>query len=261
MSFYEIAAEKDGHFLMLHGIVGIAPHFHSAMEFIFVEQGKQEVTVGGERRILKAGEGCFCQPFCVDAYAETNAAVCYSIVGVGKYFERHFSALGGAFPTRFFTFSDFELLEFLYARFLQKSEKDGGRVALNEGIAALLTHALAKTIPFEQRKNDKQNLLVCDVLQYAHEHLQDDLSLSALSRTFGYSDRHLSRMLYKNLSQKWNDYVHALRCRRAHELLKENPTLSVLDVALSCGFDSSNTFYRAYKTLYNAPPRREKEKF
>jgi len=261
MSFYEIAAEKDGHFYMSHCAIYMEPHFHSAMEFIFVDQGAQEFTVGGEKRVLKAGQGCFCQPFCVHSYAKSDDALCYSVVGDGKYFERHFSSLGGFLPPRFFDFSDFELLEFLLARFLQKSENDGGRVALNDGIAALLTHALAKTIPFEQRKNDKQNLLVCDVLQYAHEHLQDDLSLSALSRTFGYSDRHLSRMLYKNLSQKWNDYVHALRCRRAHELLKENPTLSVLDVALSCGFESSNTFYRAYKNLYNVPPRREKEKF
>ena len=146
----------------------------------------------------------------------------------------------------------------LFRRFQQKTQNNGGRVALNEGIASLLVHALSQNIPFEPTKNDKQNLLVCDVLKYAHEHLEEDLSLGNLSKAFGYSNRHLSRMLTRNLSQKWNDYVHLLRVRKAHDLLREKPHLSVLDVALSCGFESSNTFYRAYKSVYGIAPRREK---
>ena len=207
MSFYEMAAEKEGHFFMAHGCVAMQPHFHGAPEFIFVQSGEQEVIVGGEKRILHAGEGCFCQPFCIHSYAESPSAVCFAIVGDGKYFERSFSSLGDLIPPRFFTFSDFELLSFLYHRFKQKTENNGGRVALNEGIAAFLVHALAQNTPFEPRKNDKQNLLVCDVLSYAHEHLEEDLSLGNLAKTFGYSNRHLSRILTRNLSQKWKHFI------------------------------------------------------
>ena len=257
MSYYEREAEKDWHFYMNCGEVGIEPHFHSAMEFTFVKSGFQEVIIGGEKRILHAGEGCFCQPFCIHSYARTDTSVCYTLVGDGRYFERHFTALGEMLPPRFFTFSDFDLLAFLFSRFSQNKKNERGRVALNEGICALLTHALFKSVEFENRKTDKQNMLVCDVLHYAHEHLDEDVSLQNLSKVFGYSDRHLSRVLSKNLSQKWNDYLHVLRARKAHELLLENPSLSVLDIALSCGFESSNTFYRAYKSVYGVPPRRE----
>ena len=130
MSFYEMDAEKDGYLYMRYGEVGVDPHFHSAMEFIFVESGEQEVIVGGEKRVLTAGEGCFCQPFCTHSYAKKETSVCYILVGDGKYFERRFSLLGGTLPPRFFTFSDFELLAFLFARFKANNTNQVGRVAL-----------------------------------------------------------------------------------------------------------------------------------
>ena len=149
MSFYEVEAEKEWHFYMNRGKVGIEPHFHSAMEFTFVKSGFQEVTIGGEKRVLKAGEGCFCQPFCIHAYSDNTQAICYTIVGDSRYFERHFTTLGEMLPPRFFTFSDFALLDFLFERFSQKEVNQEGRVALNEGICALLTHSLSQTTPFE----------------------------------------------------------------------------------------------------------------
>ena len=120
----------------------------------------------------------------------------------------------------------------------------------------ILFSEISESAPFIPRKADKQSALVCSVLQYAEERLCEDLSLAALARVFNYSQEHLSRVLHGYLSENWCAYVNRLRVRRAETLLKNDPSLSVLDAAFACGFDSPNTFYRAYKREFGKKPRR-----
>ena len=81
-------------------------------------------------------------------------------------------------------------------------------------------------------------------------------NLLALSREFGYSREHLSRILGRYLSEGWNGYVNRLRARRAEEMLSERPGENVLKIAYECGFESPNTFYRAYRREFGKSPRR-----
>ena len=85
----------------------------------------------------------------------------------------------------------------------------------------------------------------------------EDLSLNALAEKFGYSREHLSRLLHGALQESWNGYIGRLRAKNTHALLTASPELSVLEAAFACGFESSNTFYRAYAKEYGHPPKRK----
>ena len=53
MSYYELPAEGRGYYLFEHRRLNDgAAHFHSALEFVFVERGKAEVNIDGESRTL-----------------------------------------------------------------------------------------------------------------------------------------------------------------------------------------------------------------
>ena len=255
MSYYEKKAEEKGYFYFHCGEIEQAnPHFHGAMELLFVRTGKIEVNVGGEKRILQAGDACFSDAFCVHSYLRSGAEGIV-ILGAKSLFENAFHSHDGKTPPTFFRFENFCLLDTLYS-FCQKDfQKGENRYSTFDGSLKILLSAIAEDTQFLPQKTNRQSALVCDILRYADEHYATPLSLDFLSEKFGYCREHLSRILHKHLSENWTVYLNRLRVRRAHELLQANPNLSVLQVAWNCGFESANTFYRAYKKEFGTPPK------
>lgn len=256
MSIYELLAEEKRYFRFHERpMVATGPHFHRAVELLFIYEGTQAVVVGGEQRILQPGEGCFCDSFCVHAYEKNANAPSTYVVGDRAYFQHFFSERGNKTPPKFFRFDNFTLLRTLREICNKNYQNEAGRYASIEGAMSILLAEIAEKNEFVLPQASRQNTLVCDVLQYAEAHITKDLSLSALSDVFHLSREHLSRVLHRYLTENWNVYVGRLRARHAHELLQENPSLCVLDAAFACGFDSANTFYRAYKKEFGFRPR------
>ena len=257
MSYYESAAEKPEYFYFSkRGDFQTTAHFHGAIEFLFVERGEQEVTVGGERRILRAGEACFAESFCPHSYAPSKDVDAFVLLGERRYFEASFSALSQKQPPRFFRFENFELLKWLYALCRKPCQTPVNAYAVYESTAKLLLAEIAETTVFEEKKKDKQGDLICQILQYANDQPQADLSLRALAKKFGYSHEHLSRILHKYLSENWNGFVNRIRVRLAEQTLRKNTTDSIVKIAFDCGFESVHTFYRAYQKEFGKRPRR-----
>ena len=256
-SFYETAAEgKDYFYFHKRGALDTAAHFHSALELLFVESGEQAVLIDGEKRVLQAGDACFCDSFSVHALTPFLGESCFVLLGEKAYFEQALSAFGGKTPPRFFRFENFSLLHSLYELCKQKRQNAGSNRLIFGGAIKILLGEIAESVPFVPKKADQKSALVCSVLQYAEDHIQDDLSLAAIARAMSYSQEHLSRVLHSYLMENWKTYVNRLRVRRAETLLKNDPALSVLDAAFACGFESPNTFYRAYKRDFGKKPRR-----
>lgn len=264
MGYYERRADEENYcYINYRYSTDTKAHFHSAVELFFINEGEQEVVVGGEKRLLKAGDGCFCDTLCVHAYRQENetapSSTCSVVVGDKAFFERAFSLLGNKVPPSFFRFDNFSLLETLYLQW--ENAKSNPRIApvFFEGCVQILLGELAKNTSFVSREKARQDELLCNVLLYAQKHLTEDLSLSVLAREFGYSREHLSRLLHKYLLENWKTYVNRLRVRETDAILRQSPTENVLSVALSCGFDSANTFYRAYKKEFGYSPRNRKK--
>ena len=115
MSYYELPAEGRGYYLFEHRRLNDgAAHFHSALEFVFVERGKAEVNIDGESRTLNPGEACFSEGFRVHAYHDTPDNIVYVLLGDAGYFQPFFLSRGGRTFPKFFSFSDFRFLENLH---------------------------------------------------------------------------------------------------------------------------------------------------
>lgn len=254
MSYYELPAEGRGYYLFEHRpILYGAAHFHGALEFVFVEKGFAEVNLDGERRMLSSGEACFADSFCVHSYRDAGSLV-YVMLGDKSYFEDFFGTRSGRTFPKFFSFSDYGLLETLLSLCRAEKEKENARMVFR-GAAEILLGNLAECVPMEKKRKDKRSALVCEILRFAQANAEWDLSLTVLSQRFGYSREHLSRILHTYLRENWNSYVNRLRVVKAERLLKESVDKNVLEIAYECGFESANTFYRAYKKEFGESPR------
>lgn len=91
------------------------------------------------------------------------------------------------------------------------------------------------------------------VLAYAAAHLDEDVSLAALSRQTGLSVFHLQRVFSATIGETPKQLTLRLRLEHAATLLITSDD-SILDVALSCGFQSHEVFIRAFRRRFGVAP-------
>jgi AraC family transcriptional regulator len=100
------------------------------------------------------------------------------------------------------------------------------------------------TMPFKK---------VQPALAYAAQHLEDDLSLEVLAAQTGLSPFHLHRSFTAAAGETPKQLTLRLRLERAAVLLLTARD-SVLNVALSCGFQSHEVFCRTFRRQFGMTP-------
>jgi transcriptional regulator GlxA family with amidase domain len=89
------------------------------------------------------------------------------------------------------------------------------------------------------------------------ENLETPMSCAELARGVGLSPRQLERLFRKHLSRSPTHYYLGLRLDRARFLLLQT-SLSILNVALACGFVSASHFSKCYREYFGWAPSDER---
>lgn len=92
------------------------------------------------------------------------------------------------------------------------------------------------------------------VLAYIDANLEGDLSVDALSRIANFSRFHFHRQFAAYVGVPVARYVQLMRLRRAARGLASREPCSVLDAALDAGFDSPESFSRAFRRAFGMTP-------
>ena len=87
--------------------------------------------------------------------------------------------------------------------------------------------------------------------------LEEPMSQTELAKEAALSTRQLERLFRKYLSTTPTRYYLNLRLARARHLLRQT-SLSILSVALACGFVSASHFSKCYRETYGRTPRAER---
>jgi AraC-like DNA-binding protein len=91
-----------------------------------------------------------------------------------------------------------------------------------------------------------------DILTYLHVSCGEPLTLDSVSRRFGYTATHFSRLFNAYTGTNLSEYLNAVRADSAAALLKKGENAT--SAAMNSGFDSLRTFYRAFSRRYGVPP-------
>jgi AraC family transcriptional regulator len=83
--------------------------------------------------------------------------------------------------------------------------------------------------------------------------LSGELSLSRLALECGLSVRHFTRAFRQSMGIPPHRYLLKRRIEHARELLR-NPTLSLLEIALACGFSDQSHFTRVFRASMHVSP-------
>lgn len=224
-------------------------HFHASWEFIFVLKGGFKALLDGEEYSVNEGDVLFVPSFVVHYVPYGYKNRCFSLVfgsGFRKDFDEEFKGKQFDFVLKNHGESTeklFNLVENCAKEF------DGFNLCEKRGFSAMLLGLLAKTYPLKQADEKRSEQVVVGILQYIEKNYRRDVTVKKIAAEFGYTKNYLSAVFNRYTGMKFNDYLGRKRMIAVEkECTKSaNGTKNITKIALDCGFNSLNTYYRAKK--------------
>lgn len=96
-------------------------------------------------------------------------------------------------------------------------------------------------------------------IAYIEEHLDGKLDLDRVAGAMHYSKYHLHRTFTAEVGMTIHDYIFRRQLTEAAKLLTFSEK-SILDIALTCGYESRQAFSVAFKDMYKLPPAKFRER-
>ena len=95
------------------------------------------------------------------------------------------------------------------------------------------------------------------VIQIMETSIEEPISPATLAKDVGMSTHQLERLFRRYLSRSPKRYYMELRLQKARNLLMQTD-MTVINVALACGFASPSHFSKCYRSHYDTTPYRER---
>lgn len=133
--------------------------------------------------------------------------------------------------------------ELLAAAYKVMENKDNPEMNFQQLCQALL--GICRLV--DDKKSGNKSALFMDIKSFIDQHYtSSDLSLTMIADRFNLSEAYLSRTFKEQTGDTFFDYLGRKRLERTKQLLTESD-LSIGEIALKVGYNSMNTFGRAFK--------------
>lgn len=99
------------------------------------------------------------------------------------------------------------------------------------------------------------------VVDWIEHHLDQPLTPDAVAARAGLSPHHFSRVFTARMGRSVMAHVRGRRLVRGARRLCVEPDLKLVDLAFDCGFESQESFTRAFKRLFGVAPGRFRSGF
>ena len=255
-------------------------HSHAFFELVYVREGSCTHYMDDKAHALTAGDICIIAPNHIHALAAfTDDADIINLQIRTSTFEKSFlgilsdrDVLSDFFMHCLYnikgqTCITFRCSEDLYLKSLSNllaqefntSNKYRGRMMdsliSTFFIQLLREHEKDVVLDPDNKSPNDDNLIL--MLQYIQNNYAT-LSLSELARFFGYSTRHITRLIKESTGKNFSDITKELRMKKAAELLK-NRELPITTIIETLGYTDLSTFYKAFKGYYGVAPAKYRD--
>ncbi len=253
--YYEKAADTEGHLLFVRytkedtAYYHAMPHYHSSIEIFIGSKGHFLVYVGGEKRQLSEGDIAFADGHTphtcgvMDADEDYEAFV---IVASAAYFDKKKIQTDRIAPFTTKKPGYEKILDFVRMMYDLKETMNH---EMRLGFVNILLGMLNLHCKAENSVQTKTTQLTVEIMRFIDTSYTENITLSSLSKKFGYESTYLSRVFNRCAGVNLREYINRTRYSATQKLLSEHPGLSVADASHACGFQSPKTYYRAAKSI------------
>ncbi len=135
-------------------------------------------------------------------------------------------------------------------------------IDLASTVADLMIHTSIRSDRDEQRMSIPSRIGVrhpklATVIRMMENNVEEPISPATMATDVGMSTRQLERLFRRYLNRSPKRYYMELRLKKARNLLVQTD-MSVINVALACGFSSPSHFSKCYRAHFGTTPYRER---
>lgn len=244
-------------------------HWHSEVEFVFVEQGKADFLIGKERHILTAGMGIFINTRVIHRFEATETTIIPNIVFSPDLLSQKESLIYQKYILPILHSSvdccifcpgtnwQEDILNTLLSVFAIQKSKNICEIKTLELLlklwSFLYTNAgITEHPPLSETSALTQAKLQI-MMQYIHKNYSEHISLEDIAKTVFLSKSGTLNIFKKYLNTSPINYLVNYRLKRAAKLLATTDN-SVLSISQDTGFDNVGYFCRKFKELFKLTP-------
>ncbi len=236
-------------------------HFHDTHELYYLVKGRTKYFIGNEIFLLEPGDMVFIPKF---VYHKTDNGDNTYVERLRFVFDDTFvSEDGKKYINQLKTKKLLKIPpenQHLFQNIFQQIEneekkKQAGYTEMEQLYFHQLLILISRYCPEENTTLNEPFTLVQCIAKDISENYNTDLSLESLSKKYGVSSCHLSR-LFKNITSVClNEYINISRISAAEKLLSDT-NYSITQIATQCGFNSSSYFSAIFKKLKGVTPKK-----
>jgi transcriptional regulator GlxA family with amidase domain len=131
-------------------------------------------------------------------------------------------------------------------------------------VAEQLMHYRMRESHERQRLKTRERLAMADprlvaAVELMESELEEPLSLAEIARRAAISRRQLERLFAGFFSKSPLEYYRNLRLHKSRRLLVQT-AMSVLEIAIACGFRSSSHFTQQYRAFFGRTPSEDRKR-
>lgn len=225
-------------------------HAHREIEIFICLSGEAKVSCNFKTEMLNPGNVMLAFPNEIHAYFKEPCGENILII-IDTAFLGNFSDLKNVKYENFLMGENERIVNL--ANELSNEYKTYKNPQIMLGYIYIILGDILRKLPVKDTlPNIPQNLL-SNVLKYVSENYTRTLTLKSVSRNFGVSSEHLSRLFSKTVSCSFTEYLHLLRIEHSKKLLFSSDK-SITEIASLSGFNDLRTFNRVFKTIVGITP-------
>lgn len=225
-----------------------ATHFHKNMELIYVLQGEIRLTVNENEVTVPTGACAMILSNQIHSFSIGADALAWVLVFSEDFVPEFASFVKDKQGSSLIFRLEEEIDDLLKQHFIIGNASS----LMKKSCLYAVCDQYLKKVRLETRKN-KNDTLICRVLDYIEAHFCEDIRLESIAQEFGYEYHYLSRVLNKEYNIRFKQIVNEYRVEKAIRLL-EADEMTMTDVAMQCGFQSIRSFNEVFRAVTGQTP-------
>lgn len=250
-------------------------HWHSEVEFVFIEKGTAEFLVGSGRYVLTEGTGIFINSQVIHRFEASESVIIPNIVFSPSLlsaedsliYRKYIQPLLDSSVERLIFSPEVpwqkEVLDSLLSVFEVQDTESIGEIKTVELLlkiweAIYENENISESIPAAKATAHTQAQLQI-MMQYIHKNYAEHITLADIAQTVSVSKSSALNIFNKYLRVSPVSYLINYRLKRAAKLLASTDS-SIYSIASNTGFENVGYFCRSFKELFGVTPSEYRKK-
>ena len=233
--------------------IATLPHFHRCTEILYVAEGNVKFNINNTEKACSKDDIVFV-PRCTIHELEPLSHYINHIIIIGPQFSDDFRNIFQAETLPVYLL-DKPFNQTILPHFQTLAGLKDVPKLVYKGYIDIIIGSLLGHYPCSHVKTLSNIETVVSILNYIDEHYREPLDLKHLSAVFGYSKYYFSHLFNTYIGSSLNHYINGVRLRNIVHAAKKMEHPNLTDLALTSGFESMATFYRAFSQYYGRTPK------